>query len=352
LTEDDLLVSARLGAVEALRAGITTLGDTADSAVVADVLGESGQRGVVFQEVFGVAPAAAEQSLAGLQAKVAALRARAGALVRVGVSPHAPYTVSPRLFSLVAEYARAEALPVAIHTAESRAEDQFVRLGAGPFAESYRARGVAWQPAGTSVVRYLSDLGVLAAAPLLIHSVQLDADDIELIAASKSKVAHCPKSNAKFGHGIAPLRLLLAGGVAVGLGTDSVASNNACDLIEEARAACLLARAAAGEAQAPTAAAMIELATLGGARALGLDQLIGSLEPGKQADLCAVDLAGAALIPAADPATALVFSANARDVRCTVVAGRVLYDAGAVKTIDEAETVRAALRAAARIFAG
>ena len=349
LTRDDLLISAKLGAIEALRAGITTTADTCESGVVVDALNDSGQRGIVYQEVFGVDPAVADESLNGLKVRVSILTDRAGSKVRIGVSPHSTYTVSPVLFPLVTEYARANDLPLAIHTAESIDEDRFVRLNEGEFAESYRRRGVAWQGRDVSVIKYLASLGVLAASPLLIHCVQVDNDDLEIISSTKSKIAHCPKSNAKFGHGIAPLSEMISAGVRLGVGTDSVVSNNVCDLIDEARTACLFARARSASAGKPTAADVIRMATLGGAEALGLEKAIGSLDAGKQSDFCVIDLSQTSTIPVTDPETAIVFSTSGANVLATAVAGRFLYDRGEIKSLDEVEIKQTFLTAAEKL---
>jgi 5-methylthioadenosine/S-adenosylhomocysteine deaminase len=150
-------------------------------------------------------------------------------------------------------------------------------------------------------------------------------------------VAHCPKSNAKLGHGIAPLAEILDAGVSVGLGTDSVASNNRCDMLDEARFCCLVHRASRKDFNWPAADRMLRLMTLDGARALGRADETGSLEVGKQADLIAVDLSRTHNAPLHDPAAAIIFSASSSDVLLTMVAGLVLFDGHRVMTHDEAE---------------
>jgi 5-methylthioadenosine/S-adenosylhomocysteine deaminase len=167
---------------------------------------------------------------------------------------------------------------------------------------------------------------VLDTQPLLIHCVRVNAADVERIASSSSTVAHCPVSNAKLGHGVAPLMDLLAAGIPVGLGSDSMASNNRMDLLEEARIALLAQRAVAQLCDAPEAADMIELATIAGARALAIDAQVGSLEEGKQADLAAFAIEPA--VPIQDPVAALVFSISGARARFVAVAGRVLIRDG------------------------
>ena len=326
LSRDMLLDAARYGIAEGLRHGITTFADTCDSGVAFDAMRESGVRGVMYQEVFGPDPAQCAPSLAELREKIDRLRPLETSLVRLGVSPHAPYTVSDELFTAVARYARDAGLPVAIHIAESSLEESLVVRGDGAFADGLRARGIAVAPRARTPLELLATLDVLSARTLLIHCVRVDDADIARIAESRCSVAHCPASNSKLGHGIAPLTELKAAGVTVGLGSDSVASNNRMDILEEARLAALLQRARLGSFSEVSALDAIHLATLGGARAIGVDREVGSLEPGKAADLAAFPLD--TLGPVHEPLVAAIFGLPGTEASLVVVAGRELVSDG------------------------
>lgn len=335
LDRASLLDSARFGVLEGIRNGVTTYADTSDSGTAFDAMIELGVRGIMYQEVFGPDPAQCAQSLDELRAKVDRLRPRQTSLVRLGVSPHAPYTVSDALYSAVAEFAGHEGLPVAVHIAESDVEQSLVERGEGVFADGLRRRGLAIAPRARSSIELLRQAGVLARRPLLIHCVRLHGDDIALVAASGSPVAHCPVSNAKLGHGTSPIVELLHAGVVVGLGSDSVASNNRMDILSEARAAALAQRARTSRHDALLARDALMLATLGGARALGLEREIGSLEAGKSADLAAFALDGCAA-PVHDPEAAAIFALPGAVASLVVVAGRELVREGALCVGDPA----------------
>lgn len=324
LTDEMLLDAARLGVAEGLHAGVTTYADTCASGVAIRAMGELGVRGLMYQEVFGPAPGQRAEALAGLRERIDLLRRFETPLARLGVSPHSVYTVHEDLLVDVCAWALSERLPVAIHLAESDAEMRFIREADGPFADALRARGIDVVRRSHSPVHLLKELGVdVVARPLLIHCVKLDASDVAFVADSGCPVAHCPASNAKLGHGVAPLVELLDAGVTVGLGSDSVASNNRMDLLDEARLAALLQRARTGRPDAVPAATALELATLGGARALGLADRIGSLEVGKDADLAAFPLGGARGVPVHDPVAAAVFALAGTPASLVTVAGAV-----------------------------
>ena len=329
MSDDDIKAAAVAGAREGAAAGVTCFADIGRMGFAGlHALKEVGLRGIVYQETeFSPEVATAEEDFAKLIGKFSDLREGDTDLVRVGLSPHSPYTVSSRLFEMIAQVSIIDRVPLHIHVAESAAEHELLTQGTGFFTTVYDKYGVEWQSPHSTPIEYLERLGVLSAQPLLAHCVTASQADIERIARNGATMAHCPKSNAKFGHGSAPFEAFLDAGIAVGLGSDSVASNNVCDILEEARFASLTARNREGSRRFITAREMLETATIGGARALRMDDKIGSLESGKQADIAVISLANIAQQPVNDIHAALVFASNARDVRMTMVAGHPVYSA-------------------------
>jgi cytosine/adenosine deaminase-related metal-dependent hydrolase len=351
LTEEDARAAARWSVAEAVRCGITTLAATEQSGAALAALVEAGMRGIVYQEVFGPDPAQRADSIGTLRDAVGGLRESATDLVAVGISPHAPYTVSDELYVAAAAMAAADDLPMALHIAESVAERELVSRGGGDFAPGLQARGIATPVRGRTPIELVRRLGVLDRAPLLIHCVDLDPDDIAAIAETGCSIAHCPVANAKLGHGIAPLLRLREAGIRVGLGTDSMGSNNRMDLIEEARIGALLQRGLAARYDVLGAGDLLRLCTIDGARALNLDDRIGSLEPGKQADLCAVRIGEIHTTPSFEPLATLFHAARGSDVVLTVVGGRVLFRDGQFLSLDP-EAARRGIDSAAERLRG
>ncbi len=334
LTDDMLLDSARYGIVEGLHAGITTYADTCATGFVMTAMLEMGVRGIMFQETFGSGPEQCEASIKALRARVAELSPLQTDLVRLGISPHAPYTVSDVLYTACAEFAHEEGWRMGLHIAESASEQELVTSGTGPFAEEWIERGLEVVPRGRSPVALLEKTGCLSTSPLLIHAVRLDAEDIEAIARHKCAVAHCPASNAKFGHGIAPLAQYLAAGITVGLGSDSVASNNRMDILEEARLAVLFQRAVHRNETTIPAHTALEMATIGGARALNIDDKVGSLEVGKDADFSVFSLEAAHVTPIGNVDAAIIFALAGAKAQFVAVKGRALLVDGKVVDLD------------------
>lgn len=338
MTDDDVEVSALWGACEAVRAGVTAVGDASDLGRCSmKALKSIGLRGIVFQESFGPDASLAQENFGILKTKVDELQSHQTELVRVGVSPHSPYTVSGSQLELIAAFALKENLPLMIHAAESVAEELLVRNGTGLFAEGLQKRNIHWDVPGMSPIQHLNQRGILATKALLAHCIRVTQDDLQSIYANGAMIAHCPKSNAKLGHGFASLTSFLKNGINVGLGSDSVASNNTCDIIEETRFASLLSRAVApadNSVKRISNSEFLGLATSGGAACLGITES-GSLRVGANADFIAVSTAGTHQTPDYDPEATLLFASSGRDVVLTVVAGRELYRDGRVMTLDE-----------------
>lgn len=314
-TPADFLVAARAGLADCHAAGVTTVADTGDSGAVIEALAEAGGSGIAYHEVFGPHPDQVTESMAGLRQRVADLRRFESPRVRLGVSPHAPYTVSGDLYRAVADFATQEGLPMAVHLAESAAESELVGQAAGPFAKAWTARGIPL-PAlpGRTPVAWLDQHGVLGERTLAIHLVRSDAEDVSRLQRSGTAVAHCPLSNRRHAHGDAPIGAFLKAGLRVGVGTDSVASVGRMDLLAEARAARELAGLTAAEALA--------LVTSGAARALGLEDEVGVLRHGLWGDLAVVDVE---VVGDDGGVVEAVLASSPADIVETILGGQTVY---------------------------
>lgn len=297
----------RLACAEMLRGGVTCFNDmyffpeaAARAVLQAGMRASLGMIAIEFPTAYATD---AEDYLARGIATRDALRGEP--LLSFCFAPHAPYTVSDETFARIRTYAQQLDTPIHVHLHETLQE----------IADSEAAFGM--RP-----IERLDRLGLIGAETIAVHAVHLDARDIETLARRGAHVAHCPSSNLKLASGFAPVARLASAGVNIGLGTDSAASNNRLDLFAELRLASLLAKAVSGSAEALPAFAAIEMATLGGARALGLDSHIGTLEPGKAADIIALDLSALELQPCYDPMSHLVYAAGREQVTDVWVAGQ------------------------------
>jgi len=318
LLEGDAVAIARLGASECLRSGIATIGDASFTGAAAAASADLGLAGIVYLEVFGDDPEDALDRFEELRGGVAGFLSER---LLLGVSPHAPYTTSAAVYDACASLG----LPLATHLAESEAEQEWVLHGTGTMSA---AADLLVAPAGKTGIRMLAELGLLGPSVVAAHCVHVDSDEIALLAEHGVAVAHCPRSNAILGCGAAPLADLRAAGARVALGTDSPASTPSFDMFEEMRTAVYLSRAREQRPDALSANAALELATLGAARALGLEAETGSLAAGKRADLTVVSLAGSPFLPWEEPTTAVVFGGSPDRVLLTLVAGEVRYEEG------------------------
>jgi 5-methylthioadenosine/S-adenosylhomocysteine deaminase len=312
---EEFLVAAGQGLQQCFSSGVTTVADTGDSGAPFEALLKEQGSGIAYFEVFGPDPALADQQFTAFRDRILRLRLRQTERVRLGVSPHAPYSVSGRLYAMVARFAEEEQLPIAVHVAESAAESELLEHAGGPFAAQWNVRGIPLPSLpGRTPLAWLEQHDVLGPRTLCIHAVRAGREDIRRLVRHRCSVAHCPRSNRRHGHGDAPAGALLAEGVKLGVGTDSAASVIPLDLLAEVR----VARELAGLAAVPA----LDLAMLGGARALGLERDLGSLANGKWGD-CAVIAVPAGLDPSALPEALL--ASRPADVVATFMGGREVY---------------------------
>lgn len=300
-----------LAAAEMIRGGITACSDMyffPDA--TARALRQSGMRVQLGLPVLEFPSAYAPDADGYLQRGLAVRDSlREDPLVSFALAPHATYTVSDTMFARIVTYAEELGLPIHTHLHET----------AGEVADGVAAHGC--RP-----LTRLNGLGALGPAFTAIHAVHCNDDDVALLAGHASHVVHCPSSNLKLGSGIAPVSAMLSRGINVALGTDGAASNNRLDLFEEMRIAALLAKGITQDATTLPARKAVEMATLGGARALGLEAAIGSLEVGKSADLIAVAVTSPELSPIFDPYSHLVYAAGRADVSHAWMAGDCILD--------------------------
>ncbi|HVR71867.1 MAG TPA: amidohydrolase [Vicinamibacteria bacterium] len=319
----------RLAALEMIRSGTTTFVDMyyfEDQ--VAEACDEAGLRCVAGETLIEFpAPDNATIPEALAYAERFLKRWAGHPRVTAAVAPHSTYLASPdtlRAARVLADRFRA---PLLIHLSESADEQKQVQ-------ERY----------GKSPTRHLDDLRLLRKGVVGAHGIYLTPEDRALLREAESGVVHCPQSNMKLSSGAAPVRDMLREGVRLGLGTDGAASNNDLDMFEEMLTAALLAKHTTGDPTAAPAAAVLEMATLGGARALGLEKELGSLEPGKRADLIVVGRSEPRLHPLYDTVSHLVYAAKGADVRHAVVEGRVIMRDRRVLTLDAAAVLAEAER--------
>lgn len=238
-------------------------------------------------------------------------------LVKVAVEPHAPFTCSPELFKKARKLADTYQVPLITHVSETRQELERIQ-------EMY----------GRNPVVHLRELGVLEGPTILDHAVWVDEKDIEILKQYAVGVVHNPESNMKLASGVAPVQKMLRAGLPVGLGTDGAASNNDLDLFREMDAAAKLHKVFSGDPAAMEASTVLRMATILGAKALGLDELVGSLEPGKRADFILVNLEGVHLLPRHNVISHLVYAARGSDVKSVVVDGQVVVEQGELTQLD------------------
>ena len=308
-----------LAAAEMISGGTTSIADTyffPDA--VAEAFGSAGIRGQIGLPVVQFPNAWASSEEEHLRKAIELhLTMKDHELLHNAIAPHAPYTVTNEGFENLVREATQHDLPVHLHLHETEQEvtEAIATHGNRPIAR-------------------MQSLGLMNERLQTIHMTQLTEQEIILLAESGAHVAHCPESNMKLASGTCPVAALQAAGVNVGIGTDGAASNNNLDMLEEARSAAFLSKLATADATSLGAHSALQMATLDGARLLGIDDKVGSLETGKQADLMAVDFSDLSFQPVHNPVSLLIYTATCHQVSHTWVNGRLLYENGVFHSID------------------
>jgi 5-methylthioadenosine/S-adenosylhomocysteine deaminase len=327
-------IGTRLAALEMIESGTTTYADMYYfEEEIAKATREAGLRGVLGETIIQFPVADAKTPGEGLARAEAFIKAFKGdTLIVPAVAPHAMYTNDTATLLACAELARRYGVPVIIHLAETADEVRIAR-------EKYQATPVG----------YLESIGFWGPRTLAAHGVWVTDEDIQVLKNRSVGVSHNPESNMKLASGTAPVTKYLAAGVALGLGTDGAASNNDLDMFEAMRQASFLAKHATKDPTALPAQMALDLATIGGAKALGMDKQLGSLEPGKRADLIVVSMSAARQTPLYDPVSHIVYVTRGDDVRTTIVNGKVLMRNRQVLTLDRAAVIADANRLAQKV---
>jgi 5-methylthioadenosine/S-adenosylhomocysteine deaminase len=320
VTEDFVFWGTRLGVLEMLRGGVTTYADMYYfEDVVARVTKEAGMRGVLGETILDFAAPDHKTPAAALEyTKYFIERWKGDSLITPAVAPHSIYTLSTDTLKKAAALARSQGVPILMHIAEA------------PF-ESERSRAQH----GGSPVNYLERIGLLGADVVGAHCVWVDATDIATLLRCGVGTVHNPSSNMKLASGVMPVVDLLTAGVPVGLATDSAASNNNQDLFQEMNVAAKLQKVTRMDPRALPARQVVEMATIGGARALHLDKQIGSLEVGKQADVVLIGTGATHSTPMYNVYSQLVYALNAHDVLTVVIAGKIVMEVRVMMTMDK-----------------
>lgn len=326
--------SAILGGLECLSSGITCIADITTTGAACKAAQQIGLRGVIYREVSILdkqripnALSRAARDLGKWSRQIDPGR------IALGVAPAAMYECHPAVYGAVAKFASKEGLPVAMHLAGSREEYNFIKYGSSPFAVhnlNERSGGYVeippWLPTRVSPVNYALNWGAFEADNILaIHCIHVDRDDVSKLKEYDVAVAVCPRINAQLAMGVAPVDEFRRAGLRVGLGSDSPAATDATDMFAEMSTGMLIQRSVNRDYFLDSSS-MLNMATMGGARALKMEDRIGSLDIGKCADIIAVDLSGAHQTSLEDPAAAIVNTCTGSEVLMTMVGGAVLYE--------------------------
>ncbi|MCH7667101.1 MAG: amidohydrolase [Acidobacteria bacterium] len=324
LSRDLIRVASRQGAIEMALAGVTLVADMYyHEDEVARAVAEVGIRGVLGETVIGFPVVDAAEPWGGLAYAEEFIKEWKGhPLITPAVAPHAPYTVPPEWLLKSKALAEREGVPILFHMAEFAHEERLIREGVGAFPEE------------KSVVRYLEELGFLSDALLAAHVIYVDEADMAILKRHGVGVSHNPKANSRGATGMSPAWEMFGKGLDIGLGTDGPMGSNQMDIVNVLGYAASVARLRGQDGRRFTPYELVSMATMGGARALDMEDQIGSLEVGKKADIVIVDIHAANMQPIYDPYAALVFSAYPENVRTTIVNGEIVVRDRVVKTAD------------------
>jgi 5-methylthioadenosine/S-adenosylhomocysteine deaminase len=333
LTSEDVYWGTMLAIVEMLKSGTTAFADMyffMDE--TARAVSQSGIRGILARGMVGVGPEK-EQAIVESRELVHKWHRKADERITFMLGPHAPYTCPPDYLEQVSELAGELGVGIHIHLAETMVEHNTI-------IEQYGKRPVA----------YLEDLGLFSHKVLAAHCVHVNSEDIAILKKYAVGVAHNPESNMKLASGIAPVPEMLAAGISVALGTDGASSNNNLDMLQEMRSCALLHKVNSMNPTVLPAYQALEMATLNGARAMGMDNEFGQLKAGLKADMILLGLDEAHMIPRYDILANLVYSGQASDVETVIIDGNIVMEDREIKTFDEKEVLEQARKTAARLI--
>ena len=320
--EEFIKKAVPLALAEMISTGTTTFNDMYFFPhITAEITREAGLRGFISEGVINFPTPSARNSEEGLAIAEDFIKNWKGdRLIHPVMSLHAPYSCSRELIIKGYELARKYDVPLHMHVSETKAEVQQIK-------EQY----------GTTPVRFLNSLGVLFDKFIAAHSVWLEEEEIDIFAEKGVGVAHNPQSNMKLASGVAPIPDMLERGVKVGLAPDGAASNNDLDMVDEMRSAALVHKVHRLNPTVMNARQVVRMATIGGARVLGIDNMVGSIEAGKKADLITISIFGFHMMPIYDPYSHIVYAAKGSDVQTVIVDGKILMEKRELKTLDPQE---------------
>ena len=325
--------SSVLGGLEALSAGITCVADVSSTGASCPTMQKLGLRGIVYRQVGAMDKRRVADTMRIAHNDIVRWSESVdSSRIKIGIAPRSTFDCHPAVFAESARIAREENIPLLLSLAESREEFDFIRYGGSSLSVDSMAekRGYVeippWLPTGVSPVRYVVNWGAFEADNVMaVHCIHVDDEDIKKLKEYDVSIATCPRCNAQLSMGVAPLLDFLRSGLRVGLGSGYAVSTESSDLIQEMRIGMLMHRAV-NPGRFVDAATMLRLATYDAARALKMDDQIGSLEVGKRADLAVVDMSESRQASSADPATVLINTCTAANVLMTMVDGVVRYE--------------------------